>query len=147
MQIANALVSIAGDRGNTVPKYGLTAAEIAVLRLIHGEDAVTDVEPAGAITRSNKAELDRLRTVYGGATDNDGNRLVDQLFPGAGARVFASLAELDLPSEFMKPTGRAQIEPVDEADEEAEPVEMNGAAPAPVEPADEIADMKDQLFN
>lgn len=162
MQIANVTVAIGGDAGNTVPKYGVTAAEIAVLRLIHGEDALTEIDPAGEIVRTNRAELDRLRTIYGGAQDGDGNRLVDQLFPGAGARVFATIAELEIPENFFKATGRVKAEAVPEPVFE---VTETGAPPVPVtevppggetsdalagdmsDPdADGIKDMTDPLF-
>ena len=164
MQIANVLVAVAGDPGNTVPKYGVTAAEIAVLRMIHGDEAVTDIEPAGSVSTSNRAELARLRGVYGGATDGDGNRLVEQLFPGAAARVFESLAELGIPEQFFKATGRMQAPEAEQEPVEPEPAPAPVAAargrppkaevapaPAPAaEPegeADGISDMQDQLFN
>lgn len=111
MQTANIMLAIGGDRGNTVPKYAVSVAEIALLRAIHGADAVFDVEPLEAPAMdegkavSNRAELNRLRHVYD-AKDADGNRVVDQVYPGAAARVFETLDELELADEYFKPTER-----------------------------------------
>lgn len=113
MKLANIMLAIGGGRDNTFPKYGVTAAEIAVLRSIHGEDAVFDVEPTAADAlnedgglRTNRQELARLRGIYGGAQDGNGGKIVEGLFPGAAARVFEDFDELDLPDEYFIATGR-----------------------------------------
>lgn len=107
MQRANVLVALGGDRGNTVPKYGVTVSEIAVLMAIHGNDAVTEIEPleddGGKF--DNRAELARLLETYKGR-DEGGVQHVTKLFPGAGARLFEELDELGLPEEFFKATER-----------------------------------------
>lgn len=116
MQTANIMLAIGGGRDNTIPKYGVTAAEAAVLRAIHGEDAVFDVEPlADEATgeegsRSNRQERQRLYAVYGAALDGNGNKIVEGLFPGAAARVFENFDELDLPEEYFKATGRVSAD-------------------------------------
>lgn len=110
MQTANIILALAGDTGNTVPKFGVTAAEIAVLRLLHGEDAVFDIEPVGEIQQSHRAEIERLSKAYG-KTQPDGRYIapaVSALYPGAAARVFEKLSELDLPEELFKPVERAK---------------------------------------
>lgn len=122
MQTANIMLSIGGDAGNTVFKSGdpgsptaVTTAEIAVLRAIHGEDAVHDIEPVGDIDRSNREELNRLRSIYGKARVDDGNGtrvpVVNALYPGAAARVHEKLSELDIPSEFY--AARERVKPSD----------------------------------
>lgn len=114
MKLANIMLGIGGGRDNTFPKYNVTAAEIAVLRAIHGEDAVFDVEPLAADAeedgrpRSNRQELSRLRALYGGAKDGNGVPFVDSLFPGAAARVFEAFDELDLPDDYFKALGRVK---------------------------------------
>lgn len=109
MQTANIILALGGDAGNSVPKYSVTPAEIAVLRLIHGEDSVTDIEPMGEAVddngkaRTHRAERQRLVETYG--KQQDGRFVspqVDALFPGAAARVFETLDELELPEEFYK---------------------------------------------
>lgn len=110
MQTANIILALAGDTGNTVPKFGVTAAEIAVLRLLHGEDAVFDIEPVGEIQQSHRAEIERLSKLYG-KTQPDGRYVapaVSTLYPGAAARVFEKISELDLPEELFKPVERAK---------------------------------------
>jgi hypothetical protein len=102
MQIANVVVAIGGDAGNQVPKFNVTAAEIAVLNAIHGDGAVTDILPTGKITRSHRDERARLMAIYGRMQDGKDISPVSQLFPGAAARVFEDLHELDLPEEMFK---------------------------------------------
>lgn len=109
MDIANVIVALGGDTGNTVPKYGVTAAEIAVLMTIHGasggDTPIFDVEPAGTITRSNREERQRLLELYP-AKNSEGKQIVAEMFPGVGARVPESLEELDLDESLYKASAR-----------------------------------------
>lgn len=123
MKLANIMLAIGGGRDNTIPKYGVTAGEIAVLRAIHGEDAVFDVEPTdedamnenGGL-RTNRQELVRLKAMYGKASDGNGAPLVEGLYPGAAARVFEAFDELEMPEDFFKAIGRVKAAaPVREA--------------------------------
>ncbi len=146
MQTANIMLAIGGDRGNTVPKYAITVAEIALLRAIHGDDAVFDVEPLKdpamdeGVRVSNRAELNRLRRVYD-AKDADGNRIVDQIYPGAAARVFETLDEIELPEDYFKPTERTAPLKVEATKPRAK---AKAAAPeAAPEPEQEAEDMGD----
>lgn len=106
MQVVNALVAIGGDAGNQVQKFKITVAEVAVLNAIHGDGAVTDIEPAGEITRSHREERSRLIGIYGRMQDGRDVSPVSALFPGAAARVFEHLDELDLPEEMFKAKSR-----------------------------------------
>lgn len=110
MQTAHVLVHLAGDSGNTVPKRNVSAAEIAVLRAIHGAEAVQEIEPAGEVEmRSHRGEIDRLLGIYGKpGPDGKDASVVSDLYPGAAARVFEDLAELEIPSEFYKAVTRAE---------------------------------------
>lgn len=115
MKLANIMLAIGGGRDNTLPKYGVTAGEIAVLRAIHGEDAVFDVEPTEAdalddngAPRKNRQELGRLKALYGKAQDGNGASIVEGLYPGAAARVFEGFDELELPDDYFKATGRVK---------------------------------------
>lgn len=128
MQLANIMVAIAGDTGNTVSKYEVTASEIAILRVIHGEDAVTDIEIVGSDKmRSNRVERERLAQIYGGTKDENNNSIFATLFPGAAARMFVEVAELELPEQFFKAATRMSdavedkmLDPVTAAEAEAE---------------------------
>ena len=130
MEIANCTVALAGDQGNSVPKFGVTAAEIAVLRVLHGEDAVTNIEPAGNIERADRAEVARLTRIYG--VNHEGRiraKAVDMLFPGAAARVFHKLSELDMPEEMFAATGRKGGRAI--AEREFDSIEAERAAEGP----------------
>ena len=148
MQLANILLRLAGDTGNTVPKYDVTPSEIAVLRHIHGDEAVIDVEPTGDVKRTSRAERERLSERYGriGPNGTFVSRAVDDLFPGVATRVFEDLDELGLPEEFFKAEKRmtAAPAPVIAADvvKPAKPKAARAPKSAPVEPepaADEPA--------
>lgn len=133
MQRANCLVSLGGDHGNTVPKWLCTAAEIAVLREIHGDDSVNDIEPIDDIKRSNREERGRLVAIYGGAKYPDQKPIVESMFPGVAARVFENLDELGLDESFFKATGRLKAKPAPVA--ELEPaVDLSALGEAADEP-------------
>lgn len=106
MQTANILLSLGGDNGNTIMKWGVTAAEIAVLRAIHGDDSVNDVEPVGNVSRSHREERARLIAIYGGAKNAEQRPIVEGMFPGVAARVFENIEELDLDESMFKSTSR-----------------------------------------
>lgn len=155
MQTAKVLVNIGGDAGNMVPKT-VTAAEVAVLRAIHGEEAVHDIEPIGDEPVSQRDELDRLRQTYGRASDGESRSIVGLLFPGAGARVFENIAELGLPESLFKPIARASVAPVvpvahvDPLDHDGDgkkggskPKKAKAAEPAPPDADDEVKEMAD----
>lgn len=137
MQTATISLALGGDTGNTIQKYETTPAEVAVLRVIHGDDAVFDIEPGENVGRTNRAELERLRTAYGLRQPDGSSRApaVDQLFPGAAARVFDTFAELELPEEQFKPTKRAKSDPLDH-DKDGK---KGGSLPA--EPTDDVDEM------
>jgi hypothetical protein len=157
MKLANCMVALGGDMGNTVLKYGTTAAEIAVLRAIHGDDAVFDVEPTAADAlnedgrpRTNRQELARLKLVYARDPNGQPARIIAGMFPGAAARVHEGFDELELPEEFFKASGRVQTK-ADDAGAEPAPKakKAKGKAvapeppPAPADDEDDIDDMPD----
>lgn len=102
MQTANIFLALGGKRSETVPKYGVTVPEIAVLRFLHGEDAVFDIELAGEVQRTSRQEIERLRAAYGRwEGDRRISPAVNALFPGVGAQVPQKLADLELPDELF----------------------------------------------
>jgi len=91
-----------------VPKSDVTAAEVTVLKYIHGEDAVLDVKMAGDVQRSDVEELDRLRETYGQTADGDvispRKDIVSRLFGmGATASLPKTLPGIELPVEKSAP--------------------------------------------
>ncbi|TGT76148.1 MULTISPECIES: hypothetical protein [unclassified Mesorhizobium] len=112
MQTANCYVEIGGDSGTTVPKYQITVSEIAVLRAIHGPDSIKEIEPTDDIKRSDRDEIKYLYEVYGRAkAAGSDTGIVATLFPGAAARAFQTLDELELPEEFFKAESRVKPKP------------------------------------
>lgn len=64
MRLYDCHVRLGGKTSNEVPLFAITAAEIIVLRHIHGDDSVVRVEPAGE-THVNQFELrDQFRAQY-----------------------------------------------------------------------------------
>lgn len=100
MQKANALVAIAGDIGNTVPKSGLTPAEVALLSAIHGENAVQNIEILDKETDiAARQLLQDLAVKYGRAMGRDNLPIIRSLFPTATSPVPGTFAELGLAEE------------------------------------------------
>jgi len=110
-EVANVMVALNGDIMNTVPKAKVTAGEIAVLQAIHGADAVTEIEPLGIakqikqgkalVPYTMRAERGRLEKLYGKAVDGNQKRILEALYPGAAARIFERIEELNLvPAQF-----------------------------------------------
>ena len=110
MQTANILLALGGDVGNQVPLYGVTVAEVAVLRAIHGDDAISEIDVTGDVARTHRQEIGRLTEKYG--RQQDDRRIapeVAELFPGAAARVFETFDELELPDDAFIATGRKTV--------------------------------------
>lgn len=105
-ETADVLVALGGDTRNTVPKTGITTAEIAVLCAIHGSDAVHDIVPCDAvISRSAREERERLLLTYPARTA-EGDSVVMTVYPGNPPLMHETLADLGLPAELYKPTER-----------------------------------------
>jgi hypothetical protein len=103
-ETANVMVALGGDIGMTVPKFGVTAAEIAVLQTIHGNDAVLAIEPKPVVQRTMRVERARLDKIYSSdAKRKDGKCPVAAIYPGAAARLFQRIDELQLASSQFKP--------------------------------------------
>jgi hypothetical protein len=106
-ETANVLVALGGDIGMTVPKHGVTAAEIAVLQTIHGNDAILDILPLPEkdwAKRTMRVERARLDQVYSSdAKRKEKQCPVAAIYPGAAARLFQRLDELTLASVQFKP--------------------------------------------
>jgi len=64
MQVCNCTVAIGGDAGMTVYKEGVSVAEIAILRGVHGEDAVRNIEVVADEKIDNTEERSRLISIY-----------------------------------------------------------------------------------
>ncbi|API60535.1 hypothetical protein BSL82_15630 [Tardibacter chloracetimidivorans] len=118
MQLCNVEVRLGDSAGHTVRKSDVTPAEILVLRAIHGESAVVDINPTKMSKRAQHEEWDRLQRSYGrtpaGLTDAGNGSLLEKLFPGAQKNLPVSLKDIGL-AELMNPH-RERPEVVDGAD-------------------------------
>lgn len=115
MDYVNLQVAIGGDVGNTVPKFNVPVSEIPVLMAIHGPDSLFDFEPVEAPKDgedlADSEEMQRLRSLYGHVTDGDGENVLRQVYPGAGARVVAKLDQLEIPEGAFKVLERVSAKP------------------------------------
>lgn len=64
MQLYSIKVRLGGLVNNEVRKSGVTAAEIMVLRALHGDDAVVDITSAKMDHRTHAEERARLNAIY-----------------------------------------------------------------------------------
>lgn len=144
MDVADIQLALGGDKGNTISKFFVTASEIAVLREIHGDESVTDILPRGQKQISHRAERERLLAIYGAAKNADQRPIVESLFPGVAARLFETLAELELPEDFFKATQRVAPAPVERpVAEEPTEVDTQPAESQDVETDDGIGEIRD----
>lgn len=107
MQLANCLVALGGDKGNAVPKQGVTPSEVAVLNAIHGLNAVHDIEVLDeTVDRTPAEEKARLLEAYNARSDDD-VPVVEVEFPGRRPEMFDTFEQLNLADADYRATGRA----------------------------------------
>ncbi len=108
MELANVLLALGGDRNNTVPKYRVTPAEIAVLTAIHGVDSVFDIEPLDETRETSfRDERERLAMQYP-AKDEDNKLIVLNVYPGVAPVLHTTIESLGLSESLFKPTEHAK---------------------------------------
>lgn len=90
MEYAQIEVRLAGSLENTVIKE-VPAAEIPVLKAVHGHDAIVNVKYTRTEAIDVKAERDRLERHFTPA-------VVEKLFPGINAKLPTTLADIGFES-------------------------------------------------
>lgn len=65
MKLYECKLRLAGNPLDEVRRYDVTAAEITLLKDIHGADALAEVKESGTVERDADQERDRLEQVYG----------------------------------------------------------------------------------
>jgi len=118
MKLYACKLRLAGAVTNEVMKADVTAAEIEVLRALHGSDAVVDITQTGENGRTSAQERARLKNIYASEESLSSQSLGKRM---ALLRDLFGHDRLPLPDEPMDP---ALAE--DEGDAEVE------ATPAPV---------------
>ena len=97
MQHCSCFVYLSGDQYHGVRKPDVTVAEIVMLRAIHGDDAVTAIQPTFMAKTKQGAELERLRNLYTSSNvTKDGRPLIDDVFPGRNPKLPVNLADIDI---------------------------------------------------
>jgi hypothetical protein len=97
MEYANTEIRIGGSLENTVIKE-VSAPEIAVLRAIHGSDALVNTSKSRTDLDVNaRVERERLAKIYGG-------EILSKLFPGALGVIPTRLEEVGI--EGFAPKGK-----------------------------------------
>jgi predicted nucleotidyltransferase len=117
MQLLNCSVAIGGEAGMTVFKERVTVPEIMVLRAVHGDDAVRNIEVVGSITFNSADERERLALVY---TNPEG---VVRETLGVVGSLPMELSEANIPEDFSI-SGSVQKTAKRRKAAEAEPVEV-----------------------
>lgn len=132
MQTASILLAIGGERDMQVPKFGVTPAEVMLLRAIHGEEAVTDIDIIGNEDRGNRDERERLFSLYAKSDPSGVFKLpiLDALYPGVNAKLPTGFSDLDLDDVFYKAQSRKTPGKVDPLDHDGDGVKGGTVASA-----------------
>lgn len=104
MQTYSCKVRLAGSVTNEVRKSGVTAADVVVLRLIHGQTAVLEIRPDGDVKLTQEELRDRLMRDYVTHSPEVG-KLLNQAFPGflhAAVELPTKLSSVELAEEEVR---------------------------------------------
>lgn len=138
MQLVDCDVRLSGDQLHVVRKRDITVAEVHLLQVIHGADAVSNVKPKGETRRPHAEELDRLRRIYRRPIQKinpDGGRsIVDSVYSGPSPKLPIKLADIGFNhSTVAKTRGERRktkkTEPEAESDEQVV-ISEDGSGPA-----------------
>jgi hypothetical protein len=125
MQHLNCDVALSGDRNHVVRKSDITVAEVEILRALHGQDSVRNIQPTRTTTSDGGALLDRLRRKYRRrmpALPGEKSRcIVDTVFPGPRPKLPVSLADIGEHRLEQKTHQEDRAESDDESDPLATP--------------------------
>jgi hypothetical protein len=108
-------VNHAGNRDMQIHKAEVTAAEVVILKHIHGTDSIVNVEKTREDRREHPKECARLARVYG-------KKVFEALFPGISPRLPVTLSDIGLDERGMSAStaedeeegGAPLAEPTDE---------------------------------
>jgi hypothetical protein len=79
MKLYACKVRLHGSVMNEVPKEEATAAEVVLLRVIHGHDAVVGLTEVGEVEREDREERSRLRALYTSTVEGDHSMMHDDI--------------------------------------------------------------------
>lgn len=127
MQKVNCVVAVGGDIGNKIQKLDITVAEVALLRVVHGEGAVTEVYSVGESDESDRQVYEALKNAYPKYAF-----VAERLWMDGGGRLPGKIGELGLTREMLSRDYEAK-----EAAAEAPPPPPRAARAAKLAPAPE----------
>lgn len=115
MQRANCFVRLSGDLGTNIPKYGITPPEAAVLRRLHGPDAVNQLTLVSGNDKTPHAEvMEELLKQYTARNKDSNVPVVLELFPGINPRLPTTFAEVGFQVAGDEPKAQRQAQPAGE---------------------------------
>ncbi|MBG6172670.1 hypothetical protein IWQ55_000303 [Labrenzia sp. EL_208] len=108
------LLALGGDKDNTVPVTDVTPSELLVLRFIHGDNAVHDLEFYDLPSDRERdfpldGEFQRLLEKYPARQDGESKPPVQEVFPDPRKGYVHSFRECQIPVDCLKATGRVEI--------------------------------------
>lgn len=115
MKLYQCKLRLAGNVNNEVLKTDVTAAEIEVLREIHGSDAVLDIVQTGENKLDSAKERARLKRIYASEESLSSQSLGKRM---AMLRNLFGHDRLELPNDVVDPADR-----IEDEDEEIEAAE------------------------
>lgn len=113
MQTITCTVNLGGDRGNSVVKHDVTAAEAQLLLTIHGGQGIEDARRGKPIERTPRDEFERLRLTYGRAQSGSGANIFSRLYPTRAAMP-VSFDQVDMEPHVWAPEERAALAVADD---------------------------------
>jgi len=110
MKLYSIKLRLGGSVANELRKVNVTAAEIEVLKSLHGSDSVTDVVELEDVKRSHREERARIYGIYANPASNMPEAVAKKMIE---LRNLLGHDSLPLPEEI--------VAPIDPAVEEAPP--------------------------
>ena len=91
MELARVEIRLSGSLANTVVRHNVTPPELLLLRELHGDEAIANIEYTGKAQKLHHEVLDSMHTFYN--TEN-GKRAMEKIFPGASPKLPTTFREI-----------------------------------------------------
>lgn len=120
MNIYQGKLRLSGSLFNELMKDDMTAAEIVVLKRLHGSDALLDIKHVRVDNRTDETERARLNEIYGMAARKDERlKSLDTILGVEGVPLPQSVPGVDKPEALITGKRAKKVAPVveEEADE------------------------------
>ena len=125
MHTMNCLVAIGGDLQNKAPRMGVSVPELMLLRIIHGEAAVSDIAVTGNPRITQTEERDKLLRNY-----PKYQQVVTGIWRDNGGEFPRDVRKLDLSPAMFAPERTVQYDRADAMELKAEAELKKAKAPA-----------------